>query len=294
MGGAFGGKEVQANPWAAIAALGAWKTRRPVRVRLTRELDMALTGKRHPYLARYRAGFSTRRPLAGAAARAVLRRRLEPRPVRADHVALAVPLRQRLPPAGRRGDRPRLPDAQDVADRVPRLRRTAGACSSSKRSCRRRRSALGLPADVVRERNLYRDGDDTHYGQPVRDAGRIDDDLEQLKTTSRFDDAAPRSRASTPRTRTSKRGLAITPVKFGISFTATFFNQAGALVLVYRDGSVQVNHGGTEMGQGLFTKIQQIAADSLGVPASTRARDADAHRQGAEHVGHRGLGRHAI
>ena len=65
-----------------------------------------------------------------------------------------------------------------------------------------------------------------------------------------------------------KRGLAITPVKFGISFTATFYNQAGALVLVYRDGSVQVNHGGTEMGQGLFTKIQQIAADSLGVPAS--------------------------
>ena len=63
-----------------------------------------------------------------------------------------------------------------------------------------------------------------------------------------------------------KRGLAITPVKFGISFTATLFNQAGALVLVYRDGSVQVNHGGTEMGQGLHTKIQQIAAESLGVP----------------------------
>ena len=71
-----------------------------------------------------------------------------------------------------------------------------------------------------------------------------------------------------PRSVHHKRGLAITPVKFGISFTATFYNQAGALVLVYRDGTVQVNHGGTEMGQGLFTKIQQIAADSLGVPAS--------------------------
>src|SRR5438034_10997439 len=65
--------------------------------------------------------------------------------------------------------------------------------------------------------------------------------------------------------RDDKRGLAITPVKFGISFTATFYNQAGALVLVYRDGSVQVNHGGTEMGQGLFTKILQIAAETLGV-----------------------------
>ena len=89
-----------------------------------------------------------------------------------------------------------------------------------------------------------------------------------------------------------KRGLAITPVKFGISFTATFFNQAGALVLIYRDGSVQVNHGGTEMGQGLYTKIQQIAAESLGLPLASGPRDADAHRQGPEHVGDRGVGRH--
>ncbi len=67
-----------------------------------------------------------------------------------------------------------------------------------------------------------------------------------------------------------KRGLAITPVKFGISFTATLFNQAGALVLIYRDGSVQVNHGGTEMGQGLHTKIRQIAAQCLGVRCRSR------------------------
>ena len=127
MGGAFGGKEVQANAWAAIAALGAWKTRRPVRVRLTRELDMALTGKRHPYLARYSAGLRRRRPDRGAAARALLRRRLEPRPVGADHVAVAVPLRQRVPPA-RRG-------------------RHAGACAGRTRR-RRRRSA----ASAVRRR----------------------------------------------------------------------------------------------------------------------------------------------
>ena len=108
----------------------------------------------------------------------------------------------------------------------------------------------------------------------------------QLKETSRFDEPSRRGRRVQRRASTHvKRGLAITPVKFGISFTATFFNQAGALVLVYRDGSVQVNHGGTEMGQGLFTKIQQIAADSLGVHARPRAADADAHRQGAEHVG---------
>ena len=74
--------------------------------------------------------------------------------------------------------------------------------------------------------------------------------------------------------RHTKRGIAITPVKFGISFTATFFNQAGALVLVYRDGSVQVNHGGTEMGQGLHTKIRQIAADSPGCGVGCHPRDA--------------------
>src|SRR6202000_1140924 len=67
----------------------------------------------------------------------------------------------------------------------------------------------------------------------------------------------------------AKRGIAITPVKFGISFTATFYNQAGALVLIYRDGSVQVNHGGTEMGQGLNTKISQVAAQCLGVPLAS-------------------------
>ena len=84
-----------------------------------------------------------------------------------------------------------------------------------------------------------------------------------------------------------KRGLAITPVKFGISFTATFYNQAGAVVLVYRDGTVQVNHGGTEMGQGLYTKILQVAAEKLGVPLLARARDVDADGQGAEHLGDR-------
>ncbi len=78
--------------------------------------------------------------------------------------------------------------------------------------------------------------------------------------------------------------LAITPMKFGISFTATFMNQAGALVIIYRDGSVQVNHGGTEMGQGLHTKIAQIAAEGLGVAARSHPRDADPHGQSSQHV----------
>ncbi|OYV99981.1 MAG: xanthine dehydrogenase molybdopterin binding subunit, partial [Acidobacteria bacterium 37-65-4] len=125
---------------------------------------------------------------------------------------------------------------------------------------------LSLPVDVVRERNFYRNGDTTHYGQVVDDAERIGIVWKQLKETSGFDArraGIARFNAEHPH---QKRGLAITPVKFGISFTATAFNQAGASVLIFRDGSVQVNQGGTEMGQGLYTKIQQIAADGLGIP----------------------------
>jgi len=128
---------------------------------------------------------------------------------------------------------------------------------------------LGLPPEVVRRRNLYREGDTTHYGQLVKDAARIATIWDRLLETSSFDSRRAGIQAFNAESANRKRGLAITPVKFGISFTATFFNQGGALVLVYRDGSVQVNHGGTEMGQGLHTKIQQIAADGLGVPLET-------------------------
>jgi len=124
---------------------------------------------------------------------------------------------------------------------------------------------LGLPPEVIRERNFYREGDTTHYGQPVKDAGRIETIWRRLKQSSGFDKRREEIDRSNARQLHMKRGLAITPVKFGISFTAIFFNQGGALVLIYRDGSVQVNHGGTEMGQGLHTKIQQIAAESLGL-----------------------------
>ena len=160
MGGAFGGKEVQANAWAAIAALGAWKTGRPVRVRLPRQLDMALTGKRHPFLARYSTpGFDDDGRLQGARVSPLLRRRLEPRSLRAGargarmfHCdnAYYIPALE--------VDGLRLPDAQDLADGVPRLRRTAGHAGDRGDSGSRRAHASALPPDVVRERNFYRDG----------------------------------------------------------------------------------------------------------------------------------------
>jgi xanthine dehydrogenase large subunit len=276
MGGAFGGKEVQSNPWAAIAALGAWKTRRPVRVRLTRKLDMALSGKRHPYLVRYAAGFD-----AGGCLEAL---RAELYSDGGWSLDLSVPVLWRS-----------LFHC-DNAYRLANAELTGYVCRSHKTSQTAFRGfggpqgmlvieeildhaarRLGLRPEVIRERNFYREGDITHYGQQVKDADRISRIWSELKASSEFEQrraSIERFNQSSPYT---KRGLAITPVKFGISFTATFFNQAGAFVLIYRDGSVQVNHGGTEMGQGLNTKILRIAARTLGVrddairlmPAST-------------------------
>jgi xanthine dehydrogenase large subunit len=264
MGGAFGGKEVQANPYAAIAALGTWKTKRPVRLRLPRRLDMLLTGKRHPFFGRFAAGFDSSGVLRGVEvdlysdggwsldlSEPVLWRAL----FHCDNAYLLPALKARgwvckthktSQTAFRGFGGPQgMLFIEEILDRIART--------------------LGLDPHLVRERNFYREGDVTHYGQPVKDAARLGRIWDRLKLTSAFDER----RAEIVRFNAAhlhvKRGLAITPAKFGISFTATFFNQAGALVLVYRDGSVQVNHGGTEMGQGLHTKIREIAARSLGV-----------------------------
>ena len=265
MGGAFGGKEVQANPYAAIAALGAWKTHRPVSVRLPRHLDMVLTGKRHPYLARFEAGFDDNGILRGVFLKLY------------SDGGWSLDLSE--PVLGRSLFH------CDNAYLIPALKATGYVCKTHKTSQTAFRGfggpqgmlaieeimdriarSLSLRPDLVRERNFYREGDVTHYGQPVKDAGRILQIWDSLKQSSEFTARRASIDEFNARSPHTKRGLAITPVKFGISFTATAFNQAGALVLIYRDGSVQLNHGGTEMGQGLHTKIRQIAAEALGVP----------------------------
>ncbi len=265
MGGAFGGKETQANAYAAVAALGTWKTGRPVRVRLPRRLDMMLTGKRHPFLAQFEAGFDSEGRLRGARIRlysdggwsldlseAVLGRAMfhidNAYYIPALEVTGFVCKTHKTSQTAFRGfGGPQgMLVIEDILDRVART--------------------LALPPEIVRERNFYREGHRTHYGQPVKDASRIARIWSELRQSSEF---AARREAVDDFNRSNpcaRRGIAITAVKFGISFTATLFNQAGALVLVYRDGSVQVSHGGTEMGQGLYTKIRQIAAAGLGVP----------------------------
>jgi xanthine dehydrogenase large subunit len=264
MGGAFGGKEVQANTWAAVAALGAWKTGRPVRVRLTRELDMALTGKRHPYFARYSAGFT-----ADGRIQAL---RLELYSDGGWSLDLSEPIMWRS--LFHCDNAYRLP-AVDVSGRVCRTHKTSQTAFRGfggpqamvviEEVLAQAAQRLSLPADEVRERNLYRDGDCTHYGERVDDAARLGRIWAELKVTSDFVRRRSEVAAFNAAAGHRKRGIAITPVKFGISFTATFYNQGSALVLVYRDGTVQVNHGGTEMGQGLFTKIRQVAAAGLGI-----------------------------
>jgi xanthine dehydrogenase large subunit len=268
MGGAFGGKEVQANAWAAVAALAATKLDRPVRVRLTRAQDVTMTGKRHPFAARFRAGFGGDGVLAAL--------KLELFSDGGWSLDLSAPILSR---AMFHADNCYALRNVEILGRVCRTHHVSHTAFRGfggpqgmlvieeilDRIARR----LGLPAHEVRERNFYVPGDTTHYGQQVRDADRIARIWAELKESSSF---AARSReiaAFNASSAQRKRGLAITPVKFGISFTTAFYNQAGALVLIYKDGSVRADHGGTEMGQGLHTKMQQIAADALGVPISS-------------------------
>ena len=277
MGGAFGGKETQANAWAAIAALGAWKTRRPVRVRLPRRLDMMLTGKRHPFLARFSSGYDRDGRLLGLDLN-----------LYSDggwSLDLSEPVLGR---AMFHADNAYLLPAVDVRGYICKTHKTSQTAFRGfggpqgmlviEEVLDRIARSLSLPPELVRERNFYREGDTTHYGMPVKDAARIKRIWSELKDTSKFQSRRDGLKIYNSAHSHMKRGIAITPVKFGISFTATFFNQAGALVLIYRDGSVQVNHGGTEMGQGLHTKIRQIAADSFGGLPRIHPNHADSHR----------------
>jgi xanthine dehydrogenase large subunit len=264
MGGAFGGKETQANLWAAVAALAAVRLKRPVRVRLTRAQDMVMTGKRHPFLGRFRVGFD--------ASGKLLALKLQLFSDGGYSLDLSAPVLSR---AMFHADNCYfLPDVE-ILGRVCRTHCVSHTAFRGfggpqgmfliEEILDRIARTLALPPHWVRERNFYSPGDTTHYGQTLTDAERIHRIWQELKASSEFEarlEAVQQFNAQPH----IKRGLAITPVKFGISFTTAFFNQAGAYVLIYKDGSVQVNHGGTEMGQGLHTKMLQIAADALGVP----------------------------
>jgi xanthine dehydrogenase molybdopterin binding subunit/xanthine dehydrogenase small subunit len=270
MGGGFGGKETQGNTPAALVALAAWKTGRPVRLQWDRDIDMTLTGKRHPFFARFEVGYDGEGRLHSAGIDLI------------SNGGWSLDLSQ-----------PVLERAMfhvDNAYHVPALRVTGRSARTNLASNTAFRGfggpqgmlvieeiidrvarALGLPPEIVRERNLYHGSGETnrtHYGEDIGD-NRLGKLWRAVQGKAGF---AERRRWIVEWNRTHsrvKRGLAVTPVKFGISFTLPHYNQAGALVNIYGDGTVQVNHGGTEMGQGLHTKMLGVVMRELGVPAAS-------------------------
>jgi xanthine dehydrogenase large subunit len=265
MGGGFGGKETQAGHLAVWAAVAATKLKRPVKLRLDRDDDFMITGKRHPFAYEYTAGFDDSGRLSGL------------------QLMMAVNCGFSADLSGPVADR-----AIFHADNAYFLEDVAIASYRCKLNTQSHTAFRGfggpqgmmvietILGDIahhlrldpleVRLRNLYevKTRNTTHYGMHVED-NILQPLLSKLELSSHYRrrrEAISTWNASSP---VIKRGLAITPVKFGISFTATLFNQAGALVHVYTDGSIQVNHGGTEMGQGLNTKVAQVVADELGV-----------------------------
>ena len=270
LGGGFGGKETQGNTWAALVALASWKTGRPVRVQLDRDLDMQLTGKRHPFFARFDVGFDDDGRFTAVKCELISNGGWS--------LDLSMPITDR---AMFHLDNAYYIPAMEVSGRVAKTNLVSNTAFRGfggpqgmliieeiiDRIARR----LGLAPEVVRERNLYHgtgETNRTHYGEDIGDH-RISEIWRQLLASSDF----AKRQAEIARWNAAhadvKRGLAMTPVKFGISFTFTPYNQAGALVLIYRDGTVQVNHGGTEMGQGLHTKILGVVMRELGVPAES-------------------------
>lgn len=266
MGGGFGGKETQAAMLAALAALAATKTRRKVRVRFNRDQDMMITGKRHPFLAKFSVGFDAEGLLHAARIEIYsnggwsldLSRAVTDRAVfhldnayYIPHVAFTgtvakTNLASNTAFRGFGGPQGMFV-IEEILDRI--ARRT------------------GIAPEIVRAKNLYRgkgETNTTHYGQEIED-NRIQRVWNELMASSDFAARREQLRKRNSEHPHCKRGIAITPVKFGISFTTTHLNQAGALVLLYQDGTAQINHGGTEMGQGVHTNIAAIAARELGL-----------------------------
>ncbi|OSZ59828.1 xanthine dehydrogenase molybdopterin binding subunit [Streptomyces pharetrae CZA14] len=267
MGGGFGGKEMQPHGFAAVAALGAKLTGRPVRFRLNRTQDLTMSGKRHGFHATWKIGFDADGRIQALDATLV-----------ADggwSLDLSEPVLARalchidntywIPNARVAG---RIAKTNTVSNTAFRgfggpqgmlvIEDILGRCAPR----------LGLDPMELRERNFYQpgQGQTTPYGQPVTQAERISTVWQQVKDGAGIADRRREIAAFNAAHPHTKRALALTGIKFGISFNLTAFNQGGALVLIYKDGSVLINHGGTEMGQGLHTKMMQVAATTLGIP----------------------------
>jgi xanthine dehydrogenase large subunit len=274
MGGGFGGKETQAAPWACIAALLANKTKRPVKYKLGRMDDMVMTGKRHPFENNYTVGFDSKGQIKG--------------------INIEV--------NGNCGYSPDLSDAivdramfhSDNAYFLDQATITGNRCKLNTVSHTAYRGFggpqgmmtiemvmddiaryLGKDPLEIRKINLY--GKDqrnvTHYHQEV-EHNNLEAIIEGLEESSDYQARRKEITAFNESNAILKKGISLTPVKFGISFTVQHLNQAGALVHIYTDGTIHLNHGGSEMGQGLNTKVAQIVAEVFQVDVDTIATSA--------------------
>ncbi|WP_348720810.1 xanthine dehydrogenase molybdopterin binding subunit [uncultured Candidatus Puniceispirillum sp.] len=272
MGGAFGGKESQGNLPAITAALAAKLTGRSAKTVYDRDDDFMLTGKRHDVRIDYSVGFDNDGKIRGVVFEQALR------------CGMSWDLSESIAA--------RAMCHADNAYHIKNMRIISHRCRTNTQSNTAFRGFggpqgmvgiervidaiahhLGLDPLVVRQRNFYphkqaSDYGMTPYGQPVEDCV-IQDIVDTLVKTSDYVKRRKAVEIFNKANRYVKRGIALTPVKFGISFNSSFLNQAGALVHVYNDGSVHLNHGGTEMGQGLYTKVAQIVAHAFSVPFET-------------------------
>ncbi|KAL5009353.1 hypothetical protein ScPMuIL_014934 [Solemya velum] len=266
LGGGFGGKETRSTLLSVPVALAAKRLHVPVRCQTDRDEDMMTFGGRHPYLGKYRVGFTKEGKI----------------------LAMEVDLYSN---AGNSRDLSisicdRALFHIDNAYRIPNVHVTARMCETNVPSNTAFRgfgapqsmfvmetmisaiaASLDLSPEYVREINLYQEGDTTHYNQLLTKC-HISRCWEECKSRSDFSARRKQVDMFNSENRWMKRGLAMVPVKFGIAFTTKFLNQTSALVHIYKDGTVLLAHGGTEMGQGLYTKTLQVASRALGIPVS--------------------------
>lgn len=268
MGGGFGGKETSPAMFAAMCALAAVKTGRPAKLRLDRDDDMIITGKRHDFKYDYDVGFDSEGHISG------LKIAMASRCGRSTDLSPAINDRAMF----HADNCYYLSDIDIVSHRY----KTHTVSNTAFRGFGGPQGMIGIerviehialdlgldPLDV-RAANLYGDTgrNITPFGMKVEDcvAGQL---LETLAESAHYRARRKQIRAYNASSKILKKGIAITPVKFGISFTTTHLNQAGALVHIYADGSVHLNHGGTEMGQGLFTKVAQVVAEEFQIDVS--------------------------
>ena len=265
MGGGFGGKESQPALLAALAAIAARRTGRAVKIRLDRDDDMTITGKRHPFEADWQVGFDDEGRLLAL------------------DVTLASDCGCSADLSGPVNDRAvcHIDNAYWLPDlKVRSLRcRTHTVSNTAFRGFGGPQGmfvieevvdavarALGRDPLAVRRINLYgrTERNQTHYGQVIHD-NVLPEVLDRLEALSRYAERRAEVAAFNAQGGPLRRGIALTLVKFGISFNAVHLNQAGALLHLYADGSLLLNHGGTEMGQGLFTKVAQVVAHEFDI-----------------------------